>query len=126
MTNYERVKEFHEAFGLPVLEEYNANIGFDRMNLRVKLIEEEKHEFVLALEKGDIIEIADALADLAYVTYGAALEFGIDLDAVFAEVHRSNMTKLGEDGKPIYREDGKALKGPNFELPDIKGVLGIA
>lgn len=88
--------------------------------LRHELIREELAELKQAHDKGDLIGIADALADLAYVVVGAAVAFGIPLDRVFDEVHRSNMSKLGEDGKPIYREDGKVLKGPNYTPPDIE------
>lgn len=75
------------------------------------------------LDANDIYEVADALADILYVVYGTAAEFGIPIDEIFAEVHKSNMSKLGEDGKPVYRGDGKVLKGPNFKLPDIIGVF---
>jgi predicted HAD superfamily Cof-like phosphohydrolase len=87
------------------------------------LIAEELKELREALRDKDIVEVADALTDILYVTYGAGLAFGIDLDKCFAEVQRSNMTKLGEDGKPIYREDGKIKKGPNYEDPDLKTIL---
>lgn len=108
-------------YGPPAFLESDAD-----NELRVSLIEEEAQEFADAVHARDIVETADAIGDLLYVVYGAALAFGIDADAVLAEVHRSNMTKLGEDGKPIYREtDGKVLKGPNFELPKIARVLGI-
>lgn len=96
----------------------------ERVALRLDLIFEETQELVVAVSAYDIIEVADALADLLYVTYGAALEFGIPIDRIFEEVHRSNMTKLGEDGQPLYREgDAKVLKGPNYERPNIEGVL---
>jgi predicted HAD superfamily Cof-like phosphohydrolase len=91
--------------------------------LRRKLIREEFKELMKALEEEDIVGIADGLADLTVVVYGTALSYGIDLDRVMQEVHRSNMSKLGEDGKPIYREDGKVLKGPYFSPPDILHVL---
>lgn len=91
--------------------------------LRVDLIAEELEELEYAIEKEDIIEVADALTDLLYVIYGAGHAFGIDLDACFVEVHNSNLSKLGEDGKPIYRDDGKVLKGPNFFEPDLEKVL---
>lgn len=111
-------------YGLPVLESPTL-IPTERFRLRLELIEEELDEFVEAAVAEDIVEIADALGDLLYVVVGAALEYGIPLDAVVDEIHRSNMSKLDENGRPIYREDGKVLKGPNFTPPDIKGVLGI-
>ncbi len=90
-----------------------------------KLIKEELQELFVAMAEKDIVEVADALTDILYVTYGAGHAFGIDLDACFREVQRSNMSKLGEDGKPIYREDGKILKGPDYSEPDLKKVLDI-
>jgi len=92
-------------------------------HLRVDLIEEELNELKEAIANEDLIEVADALADLLYVVYGAGGAFGINLDACFQEVHSSNMSKLGKDGKPIYREDGKVMKGPNFREPDLKSIL---
>lgn len=123
MTNFEMVRKFHEIFGFPI----GIEPGFHEasIELRNELIREEAQEFYDAVEARDIVEAADALGDLLYVTYGAAVTMGIDLDKVFAEIHRSNLTKLGEDGKPIYREDGKAIKGPNFELPRIAEILGV-
>jgi predicted HAD superfamily Cof-like phosphohydrolase len=93
--------------------------------LRVALLEEEVGEFVAASEKGDLVGIADALADIVYVIYGTALTYGIDLDSVLREVHRSNMSKLGSDGKPLIREDGKVLKSGKHFPPDIASVLGL-
>ena len=97
----------------------------ETMELRVDLIEEEVGELNEAIfdASGDLVEVADALADILYVVYGAGHAFGIDLDKCFDEVHRSNMSKLGEDGKPIYREDGKVLKGESFSEPNLKEVL---
>lgn len=95
----------------------------DRLGLRLELIREEFEELTEATGKRDVIEMADALGDIAYVVVGFALEMGIDLNAVVAEIHASNMTKLGEDGNVIRREDGKVLKGPNYRKPDIKSVL---
>ena len=92
-------------------------------DLRVDLIAEELEELELAITNTDIVEMADALTDLLYVVYGAGHAFGIDLDECFLEVHSSNMSKLGEDGKPIYREDGKVLKGPDYFPPDLKEIL---
>jgi predicted HAD superfamily Cof-like phosphohydrolase len=99
------------------------DVPSDVREIRCALIEEEAAEFREALEADDLVEVADAVADLLYVVYGAAVTFGIPIDEVFAEVHRSNMTKLGTDGTPIYREDGKVLKGPSYEPPDVLGVL---
>ena len=119
-TNFRKVEEFMYAFG--------QNVEFEPQwtsvaELRYALIEEELHELREALDDKNIVEVADALTDLLYVVYGAGHSFGIDLDKCFEEVHNSNMSKLGEDGKPIYREDGKVLKGPNYCKPDLKKVL---
>ena len=121
MSPLEAVREFHVAFDVPIAPVPLVPID-ETKHLRIKLITEEFNELSDALEADDLVEIADALADLTVVVYGTALSYGIDLDAVFEEVHRSNMTKLGEDRKPIYREDGKVLKGPNFEPPRIAEV----
>lgn len=93
--------------------------------LRVDLVQEEVGEFAAASEQADLIGIADALADIVYVAYGAALTYGIDLDAVLREVHRSNMSKLGSDGKPVLRADGKVLKSDRYVRPDIAAALGL-
>jgi len=92
-------------------------------DLRVDLISEELEELELAITNQDIVEVADALTDLLYVVYGAGHAFGIDLDECFMEVHESNMSKLGEDGKPIYREDGKVLKGPGYFPPNLEEIV---
>ncbi len=113
MTNFELVKEFHKAFDL------NKS---GSVSLWTKLIDEEHEELIGALEDG-FEHTAKELADLLYVTYGLAVYLQLDIDNVFAEVHRSNMSKLGEDGKPIYREDGKVLKGPNYKAPDLKDFI---
>ncbi len=97
----------------------------DTVALRYELIKEELQELFVAMAEKDMVEVADALTDILYVTYGAGHAFGIDLDACFREVQRSNMSKLGADGKPIYREDGKILKGPDYSEPDLKKVLDI-
>lgn len=119
----EAVREFHEAFRLPIAEEPQG-VGWLEAALRHRLQEEETNELKLATLREDVVEVADALADIVYVAYGTALVYGIDLDAVVAEVHRSNMTKLGENGEPLYRQDGKVMKGPNYEPPRIAEVLG--
>lgn len=121
-TNFEKVENFMRAFGqeikpAPELAEFNT------AELRVELISEELDELCTAIDNDDIVEIADALTDLLYVVYGAGHAYGIDLDECFNEVHDSNMSKLGEDGKPIYREDGKVLKGPNYFAPDLEKVM---
>ena len=124
MTPQEMVREFHEAFGVAVADSpIDGPIPLELRQLRESLVKEEFNEFRDALWNGDLVEIADALADLTYVVYGTAVSLGINLDAVVKEVHRSNMTKLDEDGSPIYRSDGKVLKGPNFEAPNILEVM---
>lgn len=121
-TNFEKVEEFHRTYGQEVL--VTPQFPDKKIQeLRAFLIAEELEELVDAINKKDIVEVADALTDLLYVVYGAGHAFGIDLDETFAEVHRSNMSKLGEDGKPIRREDGKVLKGPNYTPPDLKSIL---
>jgi predicted HAD superfamily Cof-like phosphohydrolase len=119
------VAEFHMAFNLPMRQIPTTEIDHALARLRVALLEEEVGEFVAASEKGDLVGIADALADIVYVVYGTALTYGIDLDAVLREVHRSNMSKLGSDGKPLIREDGKVLKSGKHFPPDIASVLGL-
>lgn len=117
------VREFHEIFGHPVANE-PALIDDARSALRVNLINEEFNEFMEAVIADDLVEIADALGDMVYVIYGAALEYGIPLDNVVREIHRSNLSKLGENGEPMYREsDNKIMKGPNFEEPDIEAAM---
>lgn len=118
------VMAFHQVYGHPV-NRFPSTEGVTKKTgaLRVRLIREELNELRDAIAADDIVEIADALGDLLYVVTGAALVYGIDLDAVFDEVQRSNMSKLGADGHPVIREDGKILKGPNFTEPDIRGVL---
>ena len=118
MTNFEKVKEFMTTFGQEVKNKSefpNEKI----INLRKKLIEEEFNELKEAINKNDIVEVADALTDILVVTYGAGAAFGIDLDKCFEEVHRSNMSKLSDTGKPIYNESGKVMKGPNYFKPDL-------
>lgn len=117
------VAEFHEAFGLPVRDVPSGEVDCDLAKLRVALLEEEVSEFVTASEKSDLVGIADALADITYVVYGTALTYGIDLDAVLREVHRSNMSKLDGDGRPLIRGDGKVLKSDRYFPPDIEAVL---
>lgn len=121
-TNFDLVEDFMKAFG----QEVKSDPDFpndETVSLRIELIAEELNELFDACEQKDIVEVADALTDILYVTYGAGHAFGIDLDECFREVQRSNMSKLGEDGKPIYRDDGKVLKGPNYFEPDLKSIL---
>ena len=119
MSNFESVKKFMKTFGQEVKEK--ADFPSNKITtLRYDLISEELAELKEALDKKDIKEVADALTDILYVTYGAGHAFGIDLDKCFDEVQRSNMSKLGVDGKPIYNEKGKVMKGPNYFEPDLK------
>lgn len=118
ITNFEKVGDFMEAFGQEVLH-IPTMPDFNLSALRLDLIEEEVQELRDGLGKKSMLEIADALTDILYVVYGAGHAFGIDLDDCFHEVHSSNMTKLGADGRPLYREDGKVMKGPNYRAPDL-------
>ena len=123
-TNFELVEDFMEAMG----QEVNAVPTWPEeeiQRLRLDLIEEELDELHYAIDNKDMVEIADALGDLLYVVYGAGHAFGIDLDECFKEIHASNMSKLGPDGKPITREDGKVLKPDTFFPPDLKTILGV-
>jgi len=118
-----QVGDFHRAYGLPLRELPTIEVGAEQVALRLALIQEEVGELADAASQGDLIGVADALADIVYVAYGTAHVYGIDLDAVLDEVHASNMTKLGADGRPIRRADGKVLKGPGYRPPDIAAVL---
>lgn len=122
MGALELVAEFHSAFDIPVLDRPTLPEP-ERRALRERLLKEELDEFIEANKNGDLIEAVDAIIDLLYVLYGTALEYGIKTKPLFHEVHRSNMSKLGADGKPLRREDGKVLKGPNFFKPNILEVL---
>ena len=122
-TNFELVGDFMEAFGQDVQLEPTWP-DFNTRELRLELIAEELDELSDAVADRDMIQIADALTDLLYVVYGAGHTFGIDLDECFQEVHSSNMSKLGDDGRPIHREDGKVMKGPNYFEPDLENILG--
>jgi len=117
------LRESHAAWRLDANDHPTLEVPDAVKQIRCALIEEEAAEFRAAVEAGDLVEVADAIADLLYVVYGAALTFGVPADEVFWEVHRSNMTKLGEDGLPIYRDDGKVLKGPNYSPPDLLPIL---
>jgi predicted HAD superfamily Cof-like phosphohydrolase len=118
MSNFNKVKTFMETFGQEV--KTKPSFSTDKINsLRYDLIKEELEELKVAMESKDLLEVADALTDILYVTYGAGHAFGIDLDKCFEEVQNSNMSKLGEDGKPIYNESGKVMKGPKYFKPDL-------
>ena len=119
MTNFERVRKFMETFGQEIKEK--AEFPSEKItSLRQDLIKEELDELKAAIDTKDIKEVADALTDILYVTYGAGHAFGINLDKCFEEVQKSNMSKLGSDGKPIYNEKGKVMKGPNYFKPNLK------
>ena len=122
MTNFEKVKKFMTTFGQEV--KTNPSFASDKINLlRYELIKEELDEFKLALENNNLLEVADALTDILYVTYGAGHAFGIDLDKCFEEVQNSNMSKLDKNGKPIYNEMGKVMKGENYFKPDLSKFI---
>ena len=118
MTNFQKVKTFMQTFGQEVKSK--PSFSTEKINdLRYNLIKEELDELKQAMYDKDLLEVADALTDILYVTYGAGIAFGIDLDKCFEEVQNSNMSKLGVDGKPIYNEAGKVMKGPNYFKPDL-------
>ena len=119
MTNFEKVGLFMKTFGQEV--KTTPGLSSEKINnLRISLINEELEEFKEAIKKQDLKEAIDALTDILYVTYGAGCAYGIDLDKCFKEVQRANMSKLGKDGKPIYNEKGKVMKGPNYLPPNLK------
>ena len=118
MSNFNKVKTFMEIFGQEV--KTKPSFSTDKINsLRYDLIKEELEELKVAMENKDLLEVADALTDILYVTYGAGHSFGIDLDKCFEEVQKSNMSKLSEDNKPIYNDSGKVMKGPKYFKPDL-------
>ena len=119
------VTKFHPAFKLNMNNSPIAHIGEDRNLLRYKLMREENEEYLEAANNNDLVEVADALGDMLYILCGTIIEHGMQdkIEAVFNEIQRSNMSKLGEDGEPIYREDGKVLKGPNYFKPNISDIL---
>ena len=122
MTNFEKVKQFMQTFGQEV--KIKASFSDEKTNqLRLDLISEELEELKNAMTSKDLLEVADALTDILYVTYGAGHAFGINLDKCFDEVQNSNMSKLGSDGKPIYNESGKVMKGPDYFKPDLSKYL---
>lgn len=119
------VEQFHKSFGLGVSNNLRADLGAQKNILRFNLMDEENKEYLEAANNNDIVEVADALGDMLYILCGTILEHGMQfkIEEVFNEIQRSNMSKLGSDGMPIYRKDGKVLKGPNYFKPDIQGVL---
>lgn len=116
---------FHTAFGIGFSEIQQANLGESKNNLRFNLMDEENKEYLEAAMNNDMVEVADALGDMLYILCGTIIEHGMQhkIEEVFNEIQRSNMSKLGADGKPIYREDGKVLKGPNYFKPNITEIL---
>ncbi len=124
MSNFNKVKAFMNTYGQDVKEkaEFPEN---KIVKLRIDLIEEELNELKEAIKNKDIVEVADALTDILYVTYGAGHSFGVNLDECFDEVQRSNMSKLGVDGKPIYNDSGKVMKGPNYFAPNLKKIVNL-
>jgi len=119
------VQEFHEAFGLEIQHQPTVVLDEKVIDLRYNLMNEENEEYLEAAQAGDLVEVADALGDMLYILCGTIISHGFQdkIEAVFDEIQRSNMSKLGADGKPIYREDGKVMKGPNYFKPNIAGLL---
>ena len=119
------VKDFHTAFKIGHRETPKADLGMEKNMLRYKLMREENEEYLEAANNDDLVEVADALGDLLYILCGTIIEHGLQykIEEVFEEIQRSNMSKLGENGEPIYREDGKVLKGPNYFKPNIEAIL---
>ena len=126
-SKIEAVRLFHNSFGLGISETIQANLGENKNKLRFNLMDEENKEYFEAAQNNDLVEVADALGDMLYILCGTILEHGMQhkIEEVFEEIQRSNMSKLGADGKPIYREDGKVLKGPNYFKPNIETILEI-
>ncbi len=124
-SKIDAVALFHRSFGLGISESPKADLGEAKNLLRFNLMDEENKEYFEAAKNDDLVEVADALGDMLYILCGTILEHGMHhiIEEVFDEIQRSNMSKLGEDGRPIYREDGKVLKGPSYFKPDIKGIL---
>ena len=121
----EAVKAFHTAFKLGHREIPKADLGMEKNALRYRLMHEENEEYLEAANNNDLVEVADALGDMLYILCGTIIEHGLQykIEEVFKEIQRSNMSKLGDNGEPIYREDGKVLKGPNYSKPNIKAIL---
>lgn len=124
-NNIDAVKAFHKAFKIGYRETPKANLGTEKNLLRYELMREENEEYLEAANTNDLVEVADALGDMLYILCGTIIEHGLQykIEEVFDEIQRSNMSKLGENGEPIYREDGKVLKGPNYFKPDIIKIL---
>ena len=123
--NIDMVQEFHKTFNIGIGDNFKDKLAESTVKLRHKLMEEENNEYLEAALKGDYIEVADALGDKLYVLLGTIIEHGMQdvIQNVFEEIHKSNMSKLGDNGKPIYREDGKALKGSNYNPPNLENIL---
>lgn len=121
----EAVAKFHTSFGLGVANEMKADLGKNKNELRFNLMKEENEEYLEAVQNNDLTETADALGDMLYILCGTILEHGLQhkIEEVFEEIQRSNMSKLDHDGKPIYREDGKVMKGPNYFKPNFEAIL---
>ncbi|MDG1397471.1 MAG: nucleoside triphosphate pyrophosphohydrolase family protein [Polaribacter sp.] len=121
------VHAFHRAFKLNIQDKPTVSISEERKKLRFELMKEENEEYLEAAQNNDLVEVADALGDMLYILCGTIIEHGMQdkIEEVFNEIQRSNMSKLGEDGKPIYREDGKVLKGPNYFKPDFSKILEV-
>jgi len=121
----EAVKKFHTAYKIGYRETPKADLGTAKNELRFNLMQEENEEYLEAAKNNDLVEVADALGDMLYILCGTIIEHGLQdkIEEVFNEIQRSNMSKLGEDGQPIYREDGKVLKGPNYFKPNIEEIL---
>ena len=121
----EAVKIFHEVYKLSYKENPTTDIGLDKIKLRFNLMAEENQEYFQAAKNNDLVEVADALGDMLYILCGTIIEHGMQdkIEEIFDEIQKSNLSKLGEDGKPIYRDDGKVMKGPNYFKPDISKVL---
>ena len=119
------VQEFHEAFKIGYRTSLKADLGISKNTLRFDLMKEENEEYLEAANNNDMVEVADALGDMLYILCGTIIEHGMQhkIEAVFEEIQQSNMSKLGADGQPIYRQDGKVLKGPNYFKPNIKQIL---
>ena len=124
-TKIDAVALFHKSFGLGISQSPVANLGSEKIYLRFNLMDEENREYLEAAQENNLVEVADALGDMLYILCGTILEHGMQykIEEVFEEIQKSNMSKLGPDGKPIYREDGKVLKGPDYFKPNIKGIL---
>ncbi len=119
------VQDFHTAFKIGFAQQPLASLAGDKNKLRFKLMAEENEEYLEAAENNDLVEVADALGDMLYILCGTIIEHGLQdkIEEVFNEIQRSNMSKLGADGQPIYREDGKVLKGPNYFKPNLKHII---